>query len=106
MITRTLTTRLTSLERQRRSCSHPWHAAPNAVAVRPVDYRQAARPLMPGYRPPDVDPPPDRCPSCGAERPRVVVRAVQMPAGTSFGFGHRLTPHADDLPWPTGHSNA
>ena len=93
-----LTYRLTRLENGQVAlpCPDPWHQPLDAIAVRQVDYRIAARPLMAGYRAPAAPPEPERCRTCGEERPMIEVRAIDVPIGHSLGFGRRLTPHPDD----------
>ncbi len=90
--------RLTRLETQQPAppCPDRWHQPPDATAVRIVDYRRAAAPLMDGFIAPAEPRGPDRCPSCGEERLRITVRAIDVPSGVSLGFGHRLTPDPDD----------
>ncbi len=78
-------------------CPDRWHQPLGALAVRTVDYRHHVAPLAPGYREPTTEPPePERCRTCGEERLRITVRAIDVPSGVSLGFGRRLTPHPDD----------
>ena len=58
-------------------CTDAWHRI-DALAVRQVDYRIAAAPLMDGYVAPAAPPAPDRCPSCGVTRPVIEIRAMDV----------------------------
>ena len=93
-----LTYRLTRLENGQVAlpCPDPWHQPLDAIAVRQVDYRIAARPLMAGYVAPAEPPEPERCRTCGEERLSITITAVDVPIGQRLGFGRRLTPHPDD----------
>ena len=94
----TLNTRLTRLENWQGAapCPDRWHQPTDATAVRIVDYRLAAAPLMAGYVAPTTAPAPDSCPTCHQERPSISIRALDLPigqtVGQSLGFGRRLTP--------------
>ncbi len=73
--------RISTLEAQQTAhpCPDAWHQDRDPLEVRHVDYRQAVAPLMPGYVPPPEERA-DRCPSCGTERARIAIRAVEVHA--------------------------
>lgn len=87
-----LEARLSRLEAQTAAppCPHPWHATPDPITPRRIDYREGAKVLAPGA-PPAPAPEPDRCPACGEERPTITVVAVDYSGAPSLGFGHRLS---------------
>jgi hypothetical protein len=80
-----------------RGCSHPCHGAPggpaDGIAVRVVDYRQAVAPLDADLARAEAAYLAQFCPDCGQSATGIAVRAIDLPAGQSLGFGHRLTVH-------------